>query len=88
MATPGKQWFVGEDGCVTVGEPSNSVAYHSSLNSIIVTTDEPTVKIYDVTSGSVLQKSNLSGRSSKKMKMQFHDWQWLEVRIRTPSLGG
>ena len=61
MATLGKQWYVEEDGSVTVGEPSKSVTYHSSLNSIIVTTDEPAVKIYDVTSGSVLQKSNLSG---------------------------
>ena len=63
MATTGKLWYVEEDGNVAVGEPSNSVTYHSSLNSIIVTTNEPAVKIYDVTSGSVLQKSNLSGRS-------------------------
>lgn len=68
MATTGKLWYVEEDGSITVGEPSNGVTYHSSLNSIIVTTDEPALKIYDVTSGSVLQKSNLSGRS--KMKPQ------------------
>lgn len=55
------QWYVGEDGCISIGEPANNVTYHSALNSIIVTTKEPTVKVYDVTSGTVLQKSDLSG---------------------------
>ena len=62
MATTGKQWFVGEDGCISVGEASSSVTYHVALNSIIVSTNEPSVKIYDVSSGSILQKSYLSGK--------------------------
>jgi baculoviral IAP repeat-containing protein 6 len=48
MAATEKQWFVGEDGCISVGEPTSSVTYHSALNSIIVSTKEPAVKIYDV----------------------------------------
>lgn len=58
------QWYVGEDGCIPIDEPASNVTYHSALNSIIVTTEEPSVKIYDVTSGSVLQKSDLSGREN------------------------
>ena len=61
MAATEKQWFVGEDGCISVGEPTRSVTYHSALNSIIVSTKEPSVKIYDVASGAILQKSSLSG---------------------------
>lgn len=61
MAATEKQWFVGEDGCISVGEPTSSVTYHSALNSIIVSTKEPAVKIYDVASGAILQKSSLSG---------------------------
>lgn len=61
MAATEKQWFVGEDGCISVGEPTRSVTYNSALNSIIVSTKEPSVKIYDVASGSILQKSNVSG---------------------------
>lgn len=61
MAATEKQWFVGEDGCISVGEPTRSVTYNSALNSIIVSTKEPSVKIYDVASGAILQKSNVSG---------------------------
>lgn len=61
MAATEKQWFVGEDGCISVGEPTRSVTYHSALNSIIVSTQNPSVKIYDVASGVILQKSDLSG---------------------------
>ena len=61
MATTGKQWYVGEDGCISIGEHADCVTYHSALNSIIVSTKEPSIKIYDVASGAMLQKSNLSG---------------------------
>ena len=57
------EWFVGEDGCLSVGEPVHSVTYHSTLNTILVSTKEPTVKVIDVTSGSVLQSCNLTCRS-------------------------
>lgn len=62
MAATDKQWFVGEDGCLSVGETVTGVTYHSSLNSIILTTKEPSLKILDATSGIVLQKSDLSGK--------------------------
>ncbi|XP_053375851.1 baculoviral IAP repeat-containing protein 6-like isoform X2 [Mercenaria mercenaria] len=65
------QWYVGEDGCISIGEPASNVTYHSALNSIIVTTDEPAVKIYDVTSGSVLQKSDLSARKGDRVKSMY-----------------
>ena len=57
------EWFVSEDGCLSVGEPVQGVTYHSTLNTILVSTKEPTVKVIDVTSGSVLQSSNLTGWS-------------------------
>lgn len=64
MAATEKQWYVGEDGCIPVGVSASAVTYHSALNSIIVSTKEPSVKIYDVASGALLQKSDLSGRLS------------------------
>ena len=56
------EWFVGEDGCLSVGQPTQSVTYHPSLNVILVVTKESTVKVLDVTSGSLLQSSDLSGK--------------------------
>lgn len=56
-----EEWFVGEDGSLSVGKPTHSVTYHSGLNTILVSTKEPSVNVIDVTSGSVLQKSDLSG---------------------------
>ncbi len=58
------EWIVGEDGCLSVGEPLQSVTYHSTLNTILVSSKEPTIKVIDVASGSVLQTSNLSGWNS------------------------
>lgn len=57
-----EEWFVGEDGCLSVGKPAHSVTYHSGLNTILVSTKEPAVKVIDVASGSVLQTSDLSGK--------------------------
>ncbi|KAL4237916.1 Baculoviral IAP repeat-containing protein 6 [Mactra antiquata] len=65
------QWYVGEDGCISIGEPAKSVTYHSALNSIIVTTQEPAVKVYDVTSGTVLQKSDLSAKVGEQVSTQY-----------------
>jgi hypothetical protein len=53
-------WFFSEDGCISIGQLSKSVTYHPNLNTIIITTDEPAVRVLDVTSGSVLQTSSLS----------------------------
>ena len=62
MADP-DLWVMGEDGSLPIGEPVHSVTYHSTLNTILVSTKEPTVKVIDVTSGSVLQSCNLTGWS-------------------------
>ena len=56
-------WFVGEDGCLSIGQPSEAVSYHPTLNTILVTTKEPAVRVLDVTSGSLLHMSKLSGRN-------------------------
>ena len=58
------EWFVGEDGCLSVGKPTDGVTYHSTLNTILVATKEPAVRVLDVTSGLVLQSSDLSGEYS------------------------
>ena len=58
------EWFVGEDGCLSVGKPTDGVTYHSTLNTILVATKEPALRVLDVTSGLVLQGSDLSGESS------------------------
>ncbi|WAR19278.1 BIRC6-like protein [Mya arenaria] len=72
MASAGKhQWFVGEDGCIPIEEPACNVTYHLALNSIIVTTEEPAIKIYDVTSGSVLQKSDLSAGAGERVNTVY-----------------
>ncbi|KAK3094209.1 hypothetical protein FSP39_025467 [Pinctada imbricata] len=89
MATTKKQWYVGEDGCISVGETASNVTYHSALNSIIVSTKEPSVKIYDVASGALLQKSDLSANTkdcirclylAEKDKVVFCDDQALGAR--------
>lgn len=57
-----EEWFVNEDGCISVGYPSEAVSYHPTLNAILVTTKEPaSVRVLDVTSGLLLQTSHLSG---------------------------
>jgi len=72
-----EEWLVGEDGCLSVGQPTDSVTYHSTLNTILVVTKEPAVKVLDATSGSVLQSSNVSGmRELFRLGDSFHG-QWL-----------
>ncbi|OWF45700.1 baculoviral IAP repeat-containing protein 6-like isoform X2 [Mizuhopecten yessoensis] len=71
MAATERQWYVGEDGCIPIGEPASDVTYHSALNSIIVSTKEPSVKIYDVASGAILQKSSLSAQGKDAVKCMY-----------------
>ncbi|XP_022332916.2 dual E2 ubiquitin-conjugating enzyme/E3 ubiquitin-protein ligase BIRC6-like isoform X4 [Crassostrea virginica] len=71
MAATEKQWYVGEDGCISIGVPARAVTYHSALNSIIVSTKEPSVKIYDVASGALLQKSNLSANTTDSIHAMY-----------------
>ncbi|XP_069118544.1 baculoviral IAP repeat-containing protein 6-like isoform X2 [Argopecten irradians] len=71
MAATERQWYVEEDGCISVGEPASGVTYHAALNSIIVSTKEPSVKIYDVASGAILQKSSLSAQSKDAIKCVY-----------------
>ncbi|GAB1609836.1 baculoviral IAP repeat-containing protein 6-like isoform X2 [Argonauta hians] len=69
MASTGK-WFVGEDGCLSVGQAATGVTYHPTLNTIIVTTKAHTLKVYDVTSGCLLKESNLSATNTKSNKLK------------------
>ena len=62
-STAEEEWVQCEDGSLTIGELVHSVTYHSTLNTILVSTKEPSVKVIDVTSGSVLQSCNLTGWS-------------------------
>ena len=60
------EWYVGEDGCLTVPGADEddgiaAVVYHPSLNVILVTTRSATVRVVDVTSGAVFHSSDLSG---------------------------
>ncbi|KAG1667328.1 Baculoviral IAP repeat-containing protein 6 [Nymphon striatum] len=55
------EWFYFEDGSLALNDSSESIHYHPNLNIILVITKEPAVKVIDVNSGCLLQKSNLSG---------------------------
>lgn len=77
MATTVK-WYVGEDGCLSVGEAATGVTYHPTLNTIIVATNAHTLKVYDVTSGCLLKESNLSG---KQNVLIFDDNSFLDVNF-------
>ena len=58
------EWFVrGEDGCLPTGTPAHSVIYHPILNVILLVTKSHNILVIDVTSGSILQQSNLCGKS-------------------------
>lgn len=68
MAATEKQWYVGEDGSLSVGEPAVGVTYHCALNAIIVSTKNPSLKVIDVTTGSLLQNSKLSGKNISRVQ--------------------
>ncbi|XP_064622207.1 baculoviral IAP repeat-containing protein 6-like isoform X2 [Lineus longissimus] len=65
------EWFIAEDGCLSIGESATGVTYHSTLNNVIVTTKEPAVKVIDVTSGSVLQKSDVSACPTENLRCTY-----------------
>lgn len=68
------EWFVGEDGVLSVGGPTDSVTYHSGLNTILVVTKEPAIKVLDVTSGLLLKKSDLCGETFSSARFHLgHD---------------
>jgi len=56
-----EEWFIGEVGSLNIGEPALRVTYHSSLNTLLVATKDSKLRVIDVTSGGVLQNSDLSG---------------------------
>lgn len=64
MAATDRHWSVVEDGCLFVNKNLTSVTYHSSLNSIILSSKDQTITVLDATSGIVLKKSDLSGEYS------------------------
>ncbi|KAK6180714.1 hypothetical protein SNE40_008714 [Patella caerulea] len=71
MAATDKQWLVIEDGCLSVGENVKHVTYHSSLNSVILSTKDKCVKILDATSGVILQKSHLCAESCSEIHCAY-----------------
>ncbi|XP_013417535.1 baculoviral IAP repeat-containing protein 6 [Lingula anatina] len=54
-----------------IGESTTSVTYHSTLNVIIVTTKESGVKVIDVSTGSVLQKSDLCASQTDNIQSAY-----------------
>ena len=56
------EWFVrGEDGCLSTETLTKSIIYHPVLNVILLVSKENSVLVVDVTSGSILLKSDLCG---------------------------
>ena len=64
MASAVRQWTIREDGCLIINKNLKSVIYHSSLNSIVLSSKDQTITVLDATSGIVLKKSDLSGEDS------------------------
>lgn len=64
MAATERQWTVREDGCLFIDKNLRSVTYHSSLNSIVLSSKDQSITVLDATSGIVLKKSDLSGEDS------------------------
>ena len=62
------EWFVGEDGCLSIEKPVDNITYHPNLNTILVSTKEPGLHVLDVTSGSVLKTSDLSGQEIIRLR--------------------
>ncbi|CAM1308829.1 BIRC6 (predicted) [Pycnogonum litorale] len=62
------EWYINEDGFLSVNDPSETIHYHPTLNAILVVTKEPAVKVIDVNSGSLLQKSNLSASHGSQIQ--------------------
>uniref|UniRef100_A0A2C9JJC5 Dual E2 ubiquitin-conjugating enzyme/E3 ubiquitin-protein ligase BIRC6 n=1 Tax=Biomphalaria glabrata TaxID=6526 RepID=A0A2C9JJC5_BIOGL len=56
-----KLWSIREDGCLSIDVNTRNVIYNSSLNSVILSSNDQTVTVLDALSGAFLQKSDLSG---------------------------
>ncbi|XP_070181060.1 dual E2 ubiquitin-conjugating enzyme/E3 ubiquitin-protein ligase BIRC6-like isoform X3 [Littorina saxatilis] len=68
MAATDRQWSVVEDGCLFIDKNLKSVTYHSSLNSIVLSSKDQTITVLDATSGIVLKKSDLSGQKCEALQ--------------------
>ena len=71
------EWFVGEDGCLSIEKPVDNITYHPNLNTILVSTKEPGLHVLDVTSGSVLKTSDLSGQEIIRLRSLCNLWIFL-----------
>uniref|UniRef100_T1IPT5 Dual E2 ubiquitin-conjugating enzyme/E3 ubiquitin-protein ligase BIRC6 n=1 Tax=Strigamia maritima TaxID=126957 RepID=T1IPT5_STRMM len=71
MAASGGEWVVVEDGCLSVGENINAITYHPTLNIILIITKEPAIRVLDVNSGFLLQKSILTDKPKAVIKCAY-----------------
>lgn len=55
------EWCVAEDGILVIGQPVKGVIFHQTLNTILVVTADNKIKTLDVTSGLLLQDTQLAG---------------------------
>ncbi|CAH1791767.1 unnamed protein product [Owenia fusiformis] len=70
MADP-DEWFVGEDGILSVGRPTTGLTYHSSLHTLLVTTKDHAIQVLDVTTGVILQNADFSESNSGNMQCTY-----------------
>lgn len=55
------EWNAESDGFIHIGSEITDVAYHASLNVLLITTKLGEVKVFDVASGNMLQASLQNG---------------------------
>jgi baculoviral IAP repeat-containing protein 6 len=58
-------WELIEDGYLNIDTDSKTIIYHPNLNIILVSTKSSEVYVVDVNSGVILQRSSLSGMSTR-----------------------
>ncbi|KAL8592605.1 hypothetical protein ACOMHN_026535 [Nucella lapillus] len=68
MAATVRQWSIREDGCLFINDNLRSVTYHSSLNTIVLSSSDQSITVLDATSGIVLKKSDLSGQKCEALR--------------------
>ena len=55
-------WLFKEDGFLNVGTECRQVVYHPNLNVLLITAHDYSVHVFDINSGIVLQRCQLSGK--------------------------
>lgn len=58
------QWFLKQDGCLSVGSLVTDIIFHSNLNVMLVFGQSNGLKVLDINSGVILQSTvGLGGKS-------------------------